>query len=94
MTLKVKKHNTNSILIQEIPSQRNFTRVNLNLNYDFGGSMDCPFKAFETNLELVAFKRFQCKDLIYKEKNYEEEYNDSKNHILAWVMSRSTVSHH
>ena len=28
-------HNTNSILIQEIPNQCNFTRVNLNPNYDF-----------------------------------------------------------
>ena len=27
-------HNTNSILIQEIPSQCNFTKVNLNPNYD------------------------------------------------------------
>ena len=63
-------HNTNSILIQEIPShqsQFNFTRVNLNPNYDFERSKHRSFKAFETNLELVTFKRSQCKDLIYKE---------------------------
>ena len=87
-------HNTNSILIQEIPSQCNFTRVNLNPNYDFKRSKNRSFKAFETNLEPVTFIRSQCKDLIYKENNYEEEYNDSKNRILAWVMSRLTISRH
>ena len=87
-------HNTNSILIHEIPSQCNFTRVNLNPNYDFERSKHRSFKAFETNLEPVTFKRSQCKDLIYKKNNYEEEYNDSKNRILAWVMPRLTISHH
>ena len=87
-------HDTNSILIQEIPSQCTFTRVNLNPNYDFERSKHRSFKAFETNLEHVTFKKSQCKDLIYKESNYEEEYNDSKNRILAWVMSRLTVSRH
>ena len=53
----------------------------------------CSFKAFETNLEPVTFKRSKCKDLIYKENNYEEEY-DSKNCILAWVISQLTVSFH
>ena len=76
-------HNTNSILIKEIPNQCNFTRVNLNPNYDFERSKHRSFKAFETNLEPVTFKRSQCKYLIYKENNYEEEYNDSKNRILA-----------
>ena len=85
-------HNTNSILIQEITSQCNFTRVNLNPNYDFERSKRRSFKASKTNLEPVTFKRSRCKDLIYKENNYEEEYNDSKNRILAWVMSRLTVS--
>ena len=46
-------HNTNSILIQEIPSQYNFTRVSLNANDDFRRSKHCSFKAFETNLEAV-----------------------------------------
>ena len=50
-------HNTNSILIREIPSQCNFTRVNLNPNYDFERSKHRSFKAFETNLEPVTFKR-------------------------------------
>ena len=69
-------HNTNSIMTQEIPNQCNFTRVNLNPNYDFERSKHRSFKAFETNLEPVTFKRSQCKYLIYKENNYEEEYND------------------
>ena len=63
-------HNTNSILIQEIPShqsQFNFTRVSLNPNYDFERSKHRSFKALETNLELFTFKRSHCKDLIYKE---------------------------
>ena len=49
-------HNTNLILIQEIPSQCNFTRVNLNPNYDFERSKHRSFKAFETNLQPVTFK--------------------------------------
>ena len=48
----------------------------LNPNYDFERIKHRSFKAFETNLEPVTFKRSQCKDLIYKENNYEEEYND------------------
>ena len=87
-------HNINSILIQEIPNQCNFTRVSLNLNYDFERSKHRSFKAFEINLEPVTFKRSQCKYLIYKKNNYEEEYNGSKNRILAWVMSRLTISRH
>ena len=87
-------HDINSILIQEKPSQCNFTRVSLNPNYDFERSKHRSFKAFETNLEPVTFKKSQSKDLIYKENNYQEEYNDSKNRILAWVMSRLTVSCH
>ena len=63
-------------------------------NYDFKRSKNRSFKAFETNLEPVTFIRSQYKDLIYKENNYEEEYNDSKNRILAWVMSRLTISCH
>ena len=43
--------NTNLILIQEIPSQCNFTRVNLNPNYDFERSKHLSFKAFGKNLE-------------------------------------------
>ena len=86
--------NTSSILTQEIPSQCNFTRVNLNPNYDFERSKRRSFKAFETILEPVTFKRSQSKDLIYKENNNEEEYNDSKNRILAWVISPLTVSRH
>ena len=39
-------HNTNSILIQEIPSQCNFTRVNLNSNYDSERSKHRSFKIF------------------------------------------------
>ena len=82
-------------MIQEIPIQCNFTRVNINPNYDFERSKHRSFKASETNLEPVTFKSSQCKDLIYKENNYyEEEYNDSKNPILAWAMSRLTVSRH
>ena len=69
-------HDTNSILIQEKPSQCNFTRVSLNPNYDFERSKHRSFKAFETNLEPVTFKKSQSKDLIYKENNYQEEYND------------------
>ena len=60
----------------------------------FERSKHCSFKAFETNLEPVTFKRSQCKVLIYKENNYEEEYNDSKNCILARVISQLTVSFH
>ena len=81
-------------MIQEIPSQCNFTRVNLNSNYDFEKTKHRSFRAFETNLEPAPFERSQCKDLIYKENNYKEEYNDSKNCILIWVMLRLTVSHH
>ena len=87
-------HNITLILIQEIPSQCSFTRVNLNQNYDFERSKHRSCKAFETNLEPLTFKMSQCKDLIYKENNYEEEYNDSKNRILAWVMLRLTISRH
>ena len=81
-------------MIQEILSQCNFTRVHLNPNYDFERSKYRQFKAFETNLDLITFKKSQCKDLIYKENNYEEEYNDSKNCILAWAMARLTVYCH
>ena len=49
-----------------MPSQCNFTRVDLNPNYDSERSKHRSFKAFETNLEPVTFKRSQCKDLIYK----------------------------
>ena len=87
-------HNTNSILIQGIPNQCNFTRVNLSPNYDFERRKHRSFKASGTNLEPVTFKRSQCKYLISKENNYEEENNDLKNRILAWVMSRLTVSRH
>ena len=84
--------NTNSILIQEIPRQCNFTGVNLNRNYDFERSKHRSIKVFEKNLEPATFKRSQYKNLIYKENDYEKEYNNSKNRILAWVMSRLTVS--
>ena len=40
-------HNTNSILTQEIPSQCNFTRVNLNPNYDFERSKHLSFKTLK-----------------------------------------------
>ena len=84
-------HNTNLILIQEMTSQYNFTRVTLNPNYDFERSKHSSFKVFETNLEPVTFERSQGKDLIYKENNYEEVYNYPKSRMLAWVMSRLTV---
>ena len=81
-------------MILETPRQGNFTRVNLNPNYDFEKSKHRSFKAFEINLEPVTFKRSQCEDLIYKENKYVEKHNDSKNRILPWVMSRLRVSRH
>ena len=86
-------HNTNSILIQQLPySSHPTTGLNIIPDYNFNRSQHRSFKGFKTQLPNIHFVRSECKQLPYKEEKEKKKYSNSTLTNCIWLLARLSSS--
>ena len=86
-------HNTNSILIQQLPySSHPTTGLNIIPDYNFNRSQHRSFKGFKTQLPNIHFVRSECKQLPYQEEKEKKEYSNSTLTNFIWLLARLSSS--